>query len=129
MASRKKQRPSLTYQQLTAPIGDERYVFVPEAPGGRQIQVGELSFTPVPLFPFSPERFAKDLDRYGSNVSVIADSDIYLAETDQRVWDALLRNKQLRMIGPVATEIAPWAQRSARHQRSNALSGQRRPRP
>jgi hypothetical protein len=107
MASR-KQRPSLTYKHLTAPVGDERYAFVPTTFADKQVQIGELSFTPIPPFPFTPEQFAQDLDDYGSNVSVFADSDIYLAETDQRIWDALLRNKQLRMIGPVATEIAPW---------------------
>jgi hypothetical protein len=108
MASRKKQRPSLTYEHLTAAHGDERYAFVAEPLDGGQIQVGELSFTALPPFPFSPEQFAKDLDHYGPNVSVIADSDIYLAETDQRIWDALLRNKQLRMVGAVEAEIAPW---------------------
>jgi hypothetical protein len=103
-----KQKPSLTYGQLTAPVGDIVYSFEPKTFGSRRLPVGELTFTAIPLHPFNAEGFARDLDHYGSGVSVIADSDIYLAETDQRVWDALLRNKQLRMISPVAIEIEHW---------------------
>src|SRR5260370_509226 len=41
----KKQKPSLTYDQLTAPVGDFRYSFEPDTFGSKRLPVAELSFT------------------------------------------------------------------------------------
>jgi hypothetical protein len=117
----KAQKPSVTYEQLVSNKGDIRYLYEPVTFGRNQFSAGELCFTPIPPHPFNPVNFAKDLDKYGSCVSVIADSSIYLAQTDQRIWDALLRNKQLRMISPVAIEIESWLKDSYNH-KSDAIT-------
>jgi hypothetical protein len=76
-------RPSLTYEHLTAPTDDVRYSFEPNVYAAGGFPVEALAYTPVPVHPFNPEGFARDLDHYGPRVAVIADSSIYLAETDQ----------------------------------------------
>lgn len=111
---RKKKSPMekipRTWRHLAEKPADERYIPGPDIPipSGR-IACRRLSWQPHPKREMTSETFARTIAHpNNSEVDWIPDSSMFLAHTDQVVWEALFGTKRVKLVEPVIDETSTW---------------------
>jgi hypothetical protein len=115
MARRRTKKPfieriSPTWRHLAETPADVRFISAPDilVPSARTA-CRRLSWLSHPKSPVTSDTLARSIAHTNnSEIDWIPDSSMFLAHTDQVVWEALFATKRVKLFSPVISETEVW---------------------
>lgn len=86
-----------------------RYIQGPEVPPPQgRISIYRLTISELPAIDYDPAELAQTIENSIEGTVFFCDSNMFLAPTDDRIWDALLQKRRLYLIPAVYKELEYW---------------------